>query len=38
MGTPEQVMSRIAEFSAVGVDLILLHSSPQKEEMERFAA
>ncbi len=37
IGTPEQVSARIEEFSAVGVDLVLLQSSPQLEEMERFA-
>jgi FMNH2-dependent dimethyl sulfone monooxygenase len=38
VGTPEQVKARLEEFSAVGVDLVLLQSSPQFEEMERFAA
>jgi len=38
VGTPEQVSARIEEFSAVGVDLVLLQSSPQLEEMERFSA
>jgi FMNH2-dependent dimethyl sulfone monooxygenase len=38
VGTPEQVSERLKEFSAVGVDLVLLQSSPQLEEMERFAA
>ena len=37
VGTPDQVAERIAEFEAVGVDLLLLQSSPQFEEMERFA-
>ncbi len=37
VGTPEQVSERMEEFSAVGVDLVLLQSSPQAEEMERFA-
>jgi FMNH2-dependent dimethyl sulfone monooxygenase len=37
IGTPEQVADRIAEFEAVGVDLLLLQFSPQLEEMERFA-
>ncbi|HEV8062980.1 MAG TPA: LLM class flavin-dependent oxidoreductase [Gemmataceae bacterium] len=37
VGTPEQVTERIAEFEEVGVDLLLLQSSPQLEEMERFA-
>ncbi|MBW4026385.1 LLM class flavin-dependent oxidoreductase [Acidipila rosea] len=38
VGTPEQVKTRLEEFAAVGVDLVLLQSSPQREEMERFAA
>jgi dimethylsulfone monooxygenase len=37
IGTPEQVAERVAEFEAVGVDLLLLQCSPQLEEMERFA-
>ncbi|HTV05158.1 MAG TPA: LLM class flavin-dependent oxidoreductase [Acidobacteriaceae bacterium] len=37
IGTPEQVGERLEEFSAAGVDLVLLQSSPQLEEMERFA-
>ncbi len=37
VGTPEQVSARLEEFSAVGVDLVLLQSSPQLEEMERFS-
>jgi FMNH2-dependent dimethyl sulfone monooxygenase len=38
VGTPEQVRERLEEFAAVGVDLVLLQSSPQLEEMERFSA
>lgn len=38
VGTPEQVSERLEEFTAVGVDIVLLQSSPQLEEMERFAA
>jgi FMNH2-dependent dimethyl sulfone monooxygenase len=38
VGTPEQVSERMEEFSAVGVDLVLLQCSPQAEEMERFGA
>lgn len=38
VGTPEAVRARIAEFEAVGVDLLLLQMSPQLAEMERFAA
>jgi FMNH2-dependent dimethyl sulfone monooxygenase len=37
VGTPEQVATRVEEFAAVGVDLLLLQCSPQLEEMERFA-
>ena len=37
-GTPEQVKARVAAFHEAGVDLLLLQSSPQREEMERFAA
>jgi dimethylsulfone monooxygenase len=37
VGTPEQVADRVAEFEAAGVDLLLLQSSPQHDEMERFA-
>lgn len=38
IGTPAQVSARIAEFEEAGVDLLLLQCSPQREEMERFAA
>ena len=38
VGTPARVRERVAEFEAVGVDLLLLQCSPQAEEMERFAA
>ena len=38
IGTPETVRERMEEFSAVGVEVVLLQSSPQAEEMERFAA
>lgn len=37
VGTPWQVQDRIAEFEKIGVDFFLLQSSPQLEEMERFA-
>ncbi len=36
VGTPEMVKDRVAAFAAVGVDVLLLQSSPQMEEMERF--
>lgn len=38
VGTPENIRERLQEFEAVGVDLVLLQSSPQLEEMERFSA
>jgi FMNH2-dependent dimethyl sulfone monooxygenase len=38
VGTPEKVQERLQEFTDVGVDLVLLQSSPQLEEMERFSA
>ena len=38
VGTPEAIQERLEEFAAVGCDLVLLQSSPQAEEMERFAA
>lgn len=38
VGTPEQLKARIAEYEAAGLDLLLLQMSPQREEMERFAA
>jgi FMNH2-dependent dimethyl sulfone monooxygenase len=38
VGAAGEVRSRIADFEAAGVDLLLLQMSPQYEEMERFAA
>jgi FMNH2-dependent dimethyl sulfone monooxygenase len=37
VGTPQQVIDRVAEYERVGVDFLLLQCSPQLEEMERFA-
>jgi FMNH2-dependent dimethyl sulfone monooxygenase len=37
VGTPEQIQERIAEYQAIGLDLLLLQMSPQAEEMDRFA-
>jgi FMNH2-dependent dimethyl sulfone monooxygenase len=37
VGTPAQVKARLREFEEVGVDLVLLQMSPQKEEMARFS-
>ncbi len=36
-GTPAQVADKIGEFGRAGVNLLLLQSSPQIEEMERFS-
>lgn len=38
VGTPEHLQERIAAYEEVGLDLLLLQSSPQAEEMDRFAA
>ena len=38
VGTPEQLKVKVAEYEAVGLNLLLLQMSPQYEEMERFAA
>ncbi|WP_188456768.1 LLM class flavin-dependent oxidoreductase [Virgibacillus oceani] len=37
IGTPEQIAKRILEYEKAGVDLLLLQSSPQLEELERFS-
>jgi FMNH2-dependent dimethyl sulfone monooxygenase len=37
VGTPEQIADRILQYEEVGVTLLLLQTSPQYEEMERFA-
>jgi FMNH2-dependent dimethyl sulfone monooxygenase len=37
IGTADQIRARIAEYEAVGLDLLLLQMSPQMEEMERFS-
>lgn len=37
VGTPDQIAKQILEFEKVGVDLLLLQSSPQLEELERFS-
>jgi len=37
IGTAAQVQDRIAQYEAIGVNLLLLQCSPQYEEMERFA-
>ena len=37
IGTPETVKQRLADFEGAGCSLVLLQSSPQREEMARFA-
>ena len=37
IGTPEAVQQRLADFEGAGCSLVLLQSSPQREEMARFA-
>ncbi len=37
IGTPETVAQRLADFEGAGCSLVLLQSSPQREEMARFA-
>lgn len=37
IGTPEIVAQRLADFEGAGCSLVLLQSSPQREEMARFA-
>ncbi len=36
-GTPEQAAERLRELAGIGIDLVLLQCSPQREEMQRFA-
>ncbi|WP_412030599.1 LLM class flavin-dependent oxidoreductase [Deinococcus yunweiensis] len=36
VGTPEHIAARIREYEQVGLDLLLLQFSPQREEMRRF--
>ena len=37
VGTPDQVAERIRALERIGIDLLLLQCSPQREEMDRFA-
>ncbi len=37
IGTPETVRQRLEDFEGAGCSLVLLQSSPQREEMARFA-
>ena len=36
-GTPQQIVDQIGRFEQIGIDLILMQSSPQLEEMQRFS-
>lgn len=36
VGTPAQIAERIREYEAIGLDLLLIQFSPQREEMRRF--
>ena len=38
VGTPEQVAEQVRALERIGIDLLLLQSSPQREEMERFSS
>ncbi len=38
VGTPDLIAARLDALESAGVDLVLLQCSPQREEMERFAA
>ena len=37
VGTPQQVADQVRALEGIGVDLLLLQSSPQREEMQRFS-
>jgi hypothetical protein len=38
VGTPEQVAVNVRELARIGIDLVLLQCSPQREEMQRFSS
>src|SRR6266571_2646924 len=38
VGTPDQVAERVRGLEKIGIDLLLLQCSPQREEMQRFAS
>src|SRR5438270_334031 len=38
VGTPDQVADQVRALERIGIDLLLLQSSPQREEMERFSS
>jgi dimethylsulfone monooxygenase len=37
IGTPQQIIDRLAAYEQAGISLVLLQFSPQREEMARFA-
>jgi FMNH2-dependent dimethyl sulfone monooxygenase len=37
VGTPDQVAEQVRVLEKIGIDLLLLQSSPQREEMQRFS-
>jgi FMNH2-dependent dimethyl sulfone monooxygenase len=37
IGTPQQIIDRLAAYEQAGIGLVLLQFSPQREEMARFA-
>lgn len=38
VGTPDEVAERVRALERIGIDVLLLQSSPQREEMERFSS
>jgi FMNH2-dependent dimethyl sulfone monooxygenase len=38
VGTPDQVAERVRELERIGIDLLLIQCSPQREEMARFSS
>jgi dimethylsulfone monooxygenase len=38
VGTPQQVAGQVRALEKIGIDLLLLQCSPQREEMQRFSS
>src|SRR5438094_154201 len=38
VGTPDQVAEQVRGLEKIGIDLLLLQCSPQREEMQRFSS
>jgi len=38
VGTPDRVAEQVRALERIGIDLLLLQSSPQREEMQRFSS